>query len=146
MRYEGTPRLSPAWPSPPMAGVSSPGATISRFGSGTSRAVANSAISEGVDDRVYDVAISPNGRRVAAGLANKKILLWDVAQGSNSRPMTSRKGACLNYSSPPDGRQLVAGCGQGSVWISSLPAKFPGEPASSASEKPRVKSKVKSKR
>ena len=77
---------------------------------------------------MYGIAVSPDGRRLAAGLADKKILLWDLSGGVLMHTFELKNAGCLGLTFTHDGRRLIAGLGNGEVWIGSLPARFLGEP------------------
>lgn len=71
----------------------------------TRQAVAEDIL-EAPGGAVLSVAFSRDGKRMATGLDDGRIWLWD-AQGQRSRELTSRSGAILSVAFSADGRQLL---------------------------------------
>ncbi len=93
---------------------------------------------DGVTGTAYGVAVSPDGRRVAAGLNSQKILVWELASGKLLDTFdTKAAGGVLALIFTADGRQLVAGCGDG-VLVGGLPARYPGEAPCPGPTRPQV--------
>jgi WD40 repeat protein len=70
-------------------------------------------------DEVVAVAVSPDGRRLAAGLNDRSVRIWDAESGAELRRIggLERDAACLAFS--PDGRTLASGEGgaePGDTW------------------------------
>jgi WD40 repeat protein len=82
---------------------------------------------DGVTAVVYGIAVSPDGRRLAAGLGDLKILLWDLAAGTLLHTFELRTGGSLGLIFTKDGRELIAGMGDGSIWIGGLTEHILGE-------------------
>jgi WD40 repeat protein/serine/threonine protein kinase/tetratricopeptide (TPR) repeat protein len=69
------------------------------------------------DDEVRQALFSPEGRLVAAVVANQTLRLWDVVTG-HERPLSPRPSGVIRASFSPDGRLLIA-CGaekEAKVW------------------------------
>ncbi len=60
-------------------------------------------------------------------MADKKNLLWDVNANLLLHTFELKTGGCLGLTFTHDGRELIAGLGDGSVWVGSLPSKLLGE-------------------
>jgi WD40 repeat protein len=65
--------------------------------------------SPGHDDRTYAVAVSPDGRLLAAGGQEPVLLLFDTATGRQVRRVPGMPGAVYGLTFSPDGRTLAAG-------------------------------------
>jgi WD40 repeat protein len=65
------------------------------------------------------VAVSPDGRLVAASLARGPCALYDWASGAVARPL-SLSSACDQFAFPPDGR-WVAHVQGGELWLDDCP-------------------------
>ena len=136
-----TSRQFAASPSRPTPGESSRRARINRFGCGTLERAVELINYDAVSGTVYGIAVSPDGRRLAAGLADVKILLWDLAAGVLLHTFELKTGGCLGLTFTTDGRELIAGMGDGSIWIGGLPEKILGESDPPARSKPPAKTK-----
>jgi RNA polymerase sigma factor (sigma-70 family) len=55
------------------------------------------------------LAISPDGRTLAADSAGNRITLWDMATGRPRRALRGHEGRILSLAFTPDGRRLVSG-------------------------------------
>jgi WD40 repeat protein len=96
---------------------------------------------ESVDD-VYHVAFSPDGSRLVAGTSSVSVPIWDVASGKRLHTIVVKTGGTLDLAFTADGSQLAGGCGDGSIWVASLPDRLPGEfprPKTNTSSKDRRK-------
>ncbi len=60
-------------------------------------------------DWVHSVAISPDGRTVVSGSADKTIKVWDLASGSLKATLTGHSGWVFSVAISPDGRTVVSG-------------------------------------
>ena len=92
---------------------------------------------DGVTGTAHAVAVSPDGRRVAAGLISQRIPIWELSTGKLLETFdTKDAGGVLSLTFTADGRQIVAGCGDG-VWVGGLPARYPGEAPAPARPAPK---------
>jgi WD40 repeat protein len=72
-------------------------------------------------DEVRCLAISPNGRLLASGSADKTVRLWSLPEGEALKTLGHRNAVnCLGIS--PDGRVLASGGRDGAVWLWRLPS------------------------
>lgn len=62
----------------------------------------------GHHDLIHVGAISPNGKMLATGSYDKRIILWDVASGSRLRELTGHNGAVYDIDFSPDGNVLAS--------------------------------------
>ena len=60
------------------------------------------------------IAISPDGRSVAAGTLDSVLLLWNAVTGQPTRTLGVPNGA-MSVAFSPDGATIVAGARDGSV-------------------------------
>jgi WD40 repeat protein len=67
-------------------------------------------------DEVVAVAVSPDGRRLAAGLKDRSVRIWGAGSGTELHRFAGleRDAACLAFS--PDGRTLASGEGAPEPW------------------------------
>jgi WD40 repeat protein len=67
-------------------------------------------------DEVVALAVSPEGRRIAAGLKDRSVRIWDAGSGAELVRFTGleRDPACLAFA--PDGRTLASGEGAPAPW------------------------------
>ncbi len=94
----------------------------------------------GATDGVNHVELSPDGRRLAAGTDGMTVPIWDVATGKPLHTIEVKTGGTLDLAFTADGSRLIGGCGDGSVWVATLPDQFPGEaPRPRAATKPQRK-------
>ena len=82
---------SPPWPSAPTAGRWPRPAPTASSGSGTPRPAPRPASLRGHAGMVYDVAYSPDGRRIVTGSLDETVRVWDAAIGRpDPRPARAR--------------------------------------------------------
>ena len=74
---------------------------------------------------VWSVAVSPDGRTVAAATQAGQVWLLDAATGApvGGGPVASRTGDFDSVAFSPDGATLLAGTGNGEVHVWSLPSR-----------------------
>lgn len=64
---------------------------------------------EQVDAGVTSVAISPDGRLVAAGSLDTVVRIWDVATGQLIERLNGHRDSVYSVAFTPDGKGLVSG-------------------------------------
>ena len=82
--------------------------------------------------RVYSVAISPDGRTLAAGTSEgHDVFLWDITDpahpGSAGDPLTGPSTWVNTVAFTPDGHSLAAGSSDGLLWLFDLRTHKPFE-------------------
>jgi WD40 repeat protein len=65
----------------------------------------------GHTDAVYGVAISPDGKTLASGAYDNKIILWDLETGKPLRTLDGHNGAILGLAFRTDGQVLASASG-----------------------------------
>jgi WD40 repeat protein/tRNA A-37 threonylcarbamoyl transferase component Bud32 len=63
----------------------------------------------GHSDYIISIALSPNGRTLASGSADKKIKLWDVRSQGETATLTGHSNWVMSVALSPDGRTLASG-------------------------------------
>ncbi|MEO8270990.1 MAG: hypothetical protein ABI557_14805, partial [Aureliella sp.] len=71
----------------------------------------------GHEDAIYCAATSPDGRWLATGSYDRRILLWDVASGQIVRTLTGHNGAIYDLDFDPSGRLLATASADQTVKI-----------------------------
>jgi WD40 repeat protein len=66
---------------------------------------------------VLAVAFSPDGRRLASGDQNGKIILWDLANGTARATLQHHEERILTVTFSPDGHILASGSSDGSIQL-----------------------------
>jgi WD40 repeat protein len=97
---------------------------------GTGRELRKLAVSEGI---ATDLAVSPDGRWVAASTNSSTVRVFEVETGKQRTPVRSPAGSVTTLGFSPDGRALAAGTQGGSVviWDAATGEKtqqFPAHP------------------
>lgn len=73
--------------------------------------------------RLSSVAVSPDGRLIAAGTEEGKVLIWDVSNQKPSDVLNGHAAAVLALGFSPDGKWLVSGSVDGTARLWELPSK-----------------------
>ena len=68
---------------------------------------------------VNSVSYSPDGRHLAIGSDDKKVLIWDMESGE-SHLFEGHKGKVTSVAYSPDGKFLASGDSDGKIWIWDL--------------------------
>ena len=78
--------------------------------------------STGHSDSVWQVAFSPDGRRLATSSSDGTVAVWDVATGSRLYSLTGHTTDVQGLSFSPDGEILLSGSWDGDVgvWLTAL--------------------------
>lgn len=83
----------------------------------------------GQTDVVWSVAFSPDGKTVALGDANYKIILWDVSTGKPSGPaLEGHKNTVTSLAFSPDGKTLASGSADSTVGLWDVNTRQPTGP------------------
>jgi mono/diheme cytochrome c family protein len=62
----------------------------------------------GHKDAIYTAALSPNGKTLATGSYDQKIILWDVETGKEIKTLSGHNGAVFGLAFRPDGKILAS--------------------------------------
>jgi WD40 repeat protein len=82
---------------------------------------------------VTALALSADGKRVAAGAPTGRVTVWDVAGGDVLAPFAGHDGAVTGLAFAPDGKRLVSSGGDGTALVWEVPDKpQPAGPVESA--------------
>lgn len=68
------------------------------------------------------VAVSPDGRTIAAGYMDKAVRLWNIADGTESATLTGHGQQVFTVAFSPDGSTLASGSGDGTIRLWDLSA------------------------
>jgi WD40 repeat protein len=71
----------------------------------------------GFSSLIYAVAISPDGKTLAAGMSDNTVELWDVAARRKLRTLTGHTYSVYSVAFSPDGRWLASGPGAGDTSV-----------------------------
>lgn len=66
---------------------------------------------------VHEVALSPDGLRIAAGLDDGTVRVWDAETGRSTAEFDGHAGQVRSIAFSPDGHRIVAGTSNGTVWL-----------------------------
>ena len=72
---------------------------------------------EGHDNLVLSVAFSPDGQRLASGLYDETIKIWDAASGRCLQTLKGHDSLVLSVASSPDGQRLASGLDDNTIKI-----------------------------
>jgi mono/diheme cytochrome c family protein len=61
----------------------------------------------GHNDAIYCAALSPDGRLLATGSYDRKVIIWDVASGAQMRELSGHNGAIYDLDFDPTGQVLA---------------------------------------
>lgn len=68
-------------------------------------------------DTLYAVAISPDGKRIATGSYDKKVIVWDAQLREQVHTLTQHNGAIYDLAFSPDGKLLASASADETVKI-----------------------------
>ena len=63
---------------------------------------------EGHHDAIFSLAVSPDGKTLATGSYDQKIMLWNIADGKELKTLSGHNGAVFGLSFRPDGKVLAS--------------------------------------
>ncbi|MFQ5813601.1 MAG: TIR domain-containing protein, partial [Anaerolineae bacterium] len=72
---------------------------------------------EGHKDWVNSVAWHPDGRRLASGSSDRRIIIWDTETGEAVTTLKGHTGTVFSVAWHPDGRRLASGSSDGRIII-----------------------------
>ncbi|MGW3266217.1 WD40 repeat domain-containing protein [Streptomyces sp. NPDC001056] len=67
------------------------------------------------------MAFSPDGRTLAADVADGTILLWDIATRTSTATLTGQTNSVQSVAFSRDGKTLAAGSADGTTQVWKLP-------------------------
>ena len=73
------------------------------------------ALTDPAAEGAWDVAFSPDGRRIAAAYNSGLVLLWELATGTVSRSYQGHTGPAHNVAFSPDGSRIASAGADGTV-------------------------------
>ena len=103
-----------------VAGAGADG-TIRVLSTGTGWTILSLAVPRSEGD-VYSVAVSPDGKLLAAGMQESVVRLWALPAGAAAGVLRGPAGPVLDIAFAPDGRSLVGGSSDRRAWQWSVPA------------------------
>ncbi len=66
---------------------------------------------------VYSASFSPDGATLASGAGDNRVMLWDVATGTEITSLEGHRGIVYSVSFSPDGATLASGAGDNRVML-----------------------------
>ena len=76
---------------------------------------------EGHEDRVWDVSVAPDGKRLLSASSDKTVRLWDVATGAEIRVYEGHTDEVRSARFSPDGRWAISACHDRTLKLWALP-------------------------
>ena len=71
----------------------------------------------GHTSRIWSVAISPDGTRIASGSIDKTVVLWNAATGVKLHALTGHTHIVLSVAFSPDGLAVASGSNDSTIRI-----------------------------
>ena len=78
---------------------------------------------EGHADKVWAVAVTPDGRHIVSGSKDETVKVWDLASGDKVRTLEGHTDQVWGVAVTPDGRHIVSGSDDRTVKVWDLTTK-----------------------